>query len=84
MLLKNNFPSLLRGNSHAMHRLILRTDQDQIFDDEIHDKCCVKDLLGFLNNNIEKLSIDERWNYLQRILLYWITENSDYFKNEKK
>ena len=40
--------------------------------------------MGFINNNIAKLRIDERWNYLQGILLYWITENSDYFKNEKK
>ena len=29
-------------------------------------------------------TIDKKLNYLQGILLYWIIENSDYFKNEKK
>ena len=45
MTLKKKFPSLLSNNSQAIHK-------DQIFDDEIDRKCCVKKLLRFLTNNI--------------------------------
>ena len=69
-----------------MHRFIttMHIDQNQLFDDRIDRKCCLKNPLRFLNNNITRQVIDERLNYLQGILLYWIIENSDYFKNEEK
>ena len=38
------FPNLLSNNGHAIHK-------DQIFDDEIDHKCCVKNLLRFLSRN---------------------------------
>ena len=43
------FPSLLSDNSDTMHRFIffMRTNQDQIFDDDIDYKCYVKNLLRF-------------------------------------
>ena len=43
-----------------------------------------ENLLRFLNNNIAKRRIDKILNYPQEMLLYWIIENSDHFKNEKK
>ena len=51
------------------------TDEDQIL---------YENLLRFLNNNITKRRIDKILNYPQGMLLYWIIENSDHFKNEKK
>lgn len=41
----------------------------------------MKNQLGFLNNNIAGHRIAEKLNYLQWILLYWVIENSDYFKD---
>ena len=60
------------------------TDQDQIFDDEVYQKCSVKNMLRFHNSNIARRRIGKRLDYRRGILLHWIIENSDHFKNEKK
>ena len=75
----------LQGNTiNVMHRfIIMRTNQDQIINDET-DRKCVKNLLRFLSNNVARRKIDERLNCLEGIFLYWINEISDYFKNKKK
>ena len=52
---KKKFPSLLSNNSHAIHK-------DQIFDDEIDHKCCLKNMSRFLTDNIGFLKI---WIILQ-------------------
>ena len=49
--LKKKIPSLLSNVSHVIHK-------DQIFDDEIDHKCCVKNLLRFLSNNIPRIFKD--------------------------
>ena len=41
-----------------------------MFDDKIEYKCCVKNLLGFLNSNIVGERNDESLNYLQGILFF--------------
>ena len=57
------FPSLRSNNSYTMHRFIIftPTNQDQIFDDNIDDKCYVKNLLRFFNNNIARERIDKKF-----------------------
>ena len=37
------------------------TNQDQIFDDDIDDKCYVKNLLRRFNNNIARERIDKKF-----------------------
>ena len=76
---------LLSNYSHAMSRfIIVHTDKDQVFDNEINHKRYVENLLRFLNNNIVRGRTGKILDDLHGSLLYWIIENPNYFKNEKK
>ena len=64
LLLKREvLPSILSNNSHKMHRFIIfmRTNEDQIFDDDIDHKCYVKNPLTCFNNNIARERTDKRF-----------------------
>ena len=56
------FPKSTEQNSHTMHIFIvfMRTNQYQIFDDDIDYKCYVKNLIRSFNNNITRERIDKR------------------------
>ena len=51
----------------------MRTNQDQIFDDDIDYKSYVKNLLRFSNSNTAREMIDK----IQGVLLYRVAENSE-------
>ena len=59
--------------------IFICSSQDQIFDDKIDYKCCVKNLLRFLSSNITGGRIDKRLSYLQATLFFGFR----FFLNEK-
>ena len=65
------FQSSYQKNSRTSSQKFIRvrTNQDQIFDDKTDYKCCVKNLLSFLNSNVAGERIDKKLNYLQGIIL---------------